>query len=758
MTIMEFLEKVSRLSLAEIQVVRSFAEELVLPFLRPFLSLEWFQSFASYPILEGQRGAISIVNSFFLGLLNSFFFSFPFSVCHLFVCQKLFLGERGGRGPAKMAVVGLVLGKWSFFSAVLLGFRSVVVPYLSLEPANLLLFVGLLTSCFLKTVLGKEENRGSFKIGPFAFALALAWSEEGCAFRYLGNVHLGPSSLLFLSKGSLFKDQLYLFGLLLGTLFFTSLFFYSLLFIKSRVFDCLVTLSFPRYYGKVSRCFSDLGGFFFVSYVALFSFFVPFYGPAYLLTTPLGFENSHVLKVNRRPSYFKKETTKERFRGNGYKSSKRVSQVWRGAGSFNSRNYTSLSTLERKNLNPTMSSANIYKKCVERTRLIYTYRGDKEKFFKFLRKYIPLLKKKKNRKQVYIEKGGKLHRAEKRKRKKEEVKGFLTGNEQRKEKREKRVEGEMWHTRGKRVVNRLKDKEGAGKTEKYRSRGQNRSFFLVDDKKRVNFLSRVEKSVGRDTKTNPRKGMRNQRDTGESKKTKLVLSLRGGFSPKKPNKIKIFYKKYKRKIFFFVVGTAISFGLLYLIPIEPEEKPQTQEENKTSVQSDSLVDSKDTEEKERIIKKCNQSYLKRGRYLYEESGKDREKRAANEEIIKNRYGYENRKITKDYLGDDKAQILNREIQMLTERIDGYPQLLERETLQIGKDPNCLSNCLSRDEIEKWKIKVKKITESREEPLILYIAKKSTLSESEILIEEKEEIIKKCNQYFLQQKKSFYKCL
>ena len=119
------------------------------------------------------------------------------------------------------------------------------------------------------------------------------------------------------------------------------------------------------------------------------------------------------------------------------------------------------------------------------------------------------------------------------------MKGFLTGNEQRKEKREKSVEGEMWHTR---VANRLKDKEGAGKTEKHRSRGQNKGFFLVDDKKRV---TRVEKSVGKDTKTNPRKGMRNQRDTGDTKETKQALSktkgkrrilrIRGGFcsSPKK---------------------------------------------------------------------------------------------------------------------------------------------------------------------------------------------------------------------------------
>ena len=294
MAFIEALHLNENLFLTELQVLRSFVEEVFFPFFQSLLSLEWVQSFAFYPILEapildGQRGAISIVNSFvlkkentfFLGLFNSFFLSLPFSVSHFVLSEKLLLEEKGlGKG----AILGLVLGKWAFSASVLLGFRSIVIPYLSLEPFNFLLFVGLLIHGFFKQLVSSKGLKRARKKNPFksfAFTFALAWAEEGCAFRYLGNVHLGPSSLPLLSKGSLFLNQLYLFALLLGTLFFTFFFFLSF---KDRIFNLLSTSTlFPlkRYYQRLDLCFSDLKTFFFVSYVCLSTFFVPFYGPAY---------------------------------------------------------------------------------------------------------------------------------------------------------------------------------------------------------------------------------------------------------------------------------------------------------------------------------------------------------------------------------------------------------------------------------------------------------------------------------------------
>ena len=265
-------------------------------------------------------------------------------------------------------------------------------------------------------------------------------------------------------------------------------------------------------------------------------------------------------------------------------------------------------------------------------------------------------------------------------------------------------------------------------------------------------------------------------------------------------------KKYGPK--FLKVARAIGLFILvvYLIPTEPEEKPQTQEENKTSVQSDSLVDSKekldiaretqskellnvkertqkeenqenkasvqsdnlvdskDTEEKERIIKKCNQYYLKQ-KAILEDTSKAYEK-------VKS--GLWRTVSTQQTIQPTRViDFLRTEAEMRDYQVNNFPKWLKMGALQIGEDPDCLS----RDEIEKWEVKVQDITGSEEEPLIIDIARKKTPSRNERFIEEneknkasvqsdnpvdsrdteeKERIIKKCNQYYLKQKEGFEK--
>ena len=101
----------------------------------------------------------------------------------------------------------------------LLGFRLIVISYLFLQPFYFLLFVGLLISCFLKFEKGKKKE-------PFCYLFfVLAWFEESCAFRYLGNVYLGPSLLLLLfalsrPDLSFCSSYLALFSFLFSSFFF----------------------------------------------------------------------------------------------------------------------------------------------------------------------------------------------------------------------------------------------------------------------------------------------------------------------------------------------------------------------------------------------------------------------------------------------------------------------------------------------------------------------------------------------------------
>ena len=158
-------------------------------------------------------------------------------------------------------------------------------------------------------------------------------------------------------------------------------------------------------------------------------------------------------------------------------------------------------------------------------------------------------------------------------------------------------------------------------------------------------------------------------------------------------------------------------------PSRSERFIEENEKNKASVQSDNPVDSRDTEEKERIIKKCNQYYLKQQEIL-EKTGKKRQDLLstllAEKEAIRDGqrpdWLYKGGKI--------------RDIEMCQHETKGFPKWLKEDALQIGEDPDCLS----RDEIKKWKVKVQDITGSKEEPLILDIARRKTQSEN---LEEKE---------------------
>ena len=813
MALIEALQKVlnENLFLTELQVLRSFVEEVFFPFFQSLLSLEWVQSFAFYPILEapildGQRGAISIVNSFvlkkentfFLGLFNSFFLSLPFSVSHFVLSEKLLLEEKGlGKG----AILGLVLGKWAFSASVLLGFRSIVIPYLSLEPFNFLLFVGLLIHGFFKQLVSSKGLKRARKENPFksfAFTFALAWAEEGCAFRYLGNVHLGPSSLPLLSKGSLFLDQLYLFALLLGTLFFTFFFFLSF---KDRIFNLLSTSTlFPlkRYYQRLDLCFSDLKTFFFVSYVCLSTFFVPFYGPAYLLTTPLGLENSHFFKVQR-PQYYYKEN---RMRS---KSIKRYSQPWPGSGSFNSRNYTSLSTFEKANLKPTMSSPYIYKRHITVNKIQrYKIWGKKPRFYQFFLDLVPAIK---NRRQILIDKKKKVLRAKKKRDKKKRVKRFLKNNEQRKEKREKLIGKQGGHTRGERVLNRLKDKERAGKTEIYNSRRVNRGSYWVNGKKK--FLLRIEENVGEGTKqgfSKVRKDLEerfeksfetfqlNKLDESENllesedflesedlleaedllKKNVVKKKKRNKVINKIKEKLKALNKnlnKNKKQYVSIAVGLAVVFFVLKEVNNRPktkdiqepeeeeqieeseqaeeenikkeeeENKKQEEEENKKQEEEEEKEEDKEDKEKIREIHKtANNYYLEQREHTNKTLMRDKEKIEAIRRILLIKHYIEKNKVVP--LTPNMAERFKREREDCRRNLTMASIYLKERSAYIGTD----EHCFTRDTIKEWQIQVTKIDDSKEQPLTIDIVRReekkaSAPSDDE---KEKEDITSRCN--------------
>lgn len=236
-------------------------------------------------------------NSFVVGLLNSFFVCLPISAGHILSGRRLLVQGI----PAGIAAgSGMVLGQWWFVMCVVLGVRSLVVPWLALEPFNYLLGLGLLVNIIYRIT---HERRirvvrwGDRKelLQYFLTSLLLSWCEATSFFQYLGNVTLDTGTTLLdsfsttsLSPGSLqslsnpfWMEVGYAGGLLVGSCLFSI--FFALLALALR--------GMWLRWGAVtsSRLTNQLNSFFLVTLVALSFASVPYYGMDYLLSNRVGF-------------------------------------------------------------------------------------------------------------------------------------------------------------------------------------------------------------------------------------------------------------------------------------------------------------------------------------------------------------------------------------------------------------------------------------------------------------------------------------
>ena len=136
---------------------------------------------------------------------------------------------------------------------------------------------------------------------------------------------------------------------------------------------------------------------------------LPFlFGPAQLLTVPLGLKNSHLFK----PHYWYKKNS-----NCVQMNFKNIKQPWPKSGFFNSRNYIFLSSFKKSNLNPTKKSPQIYRGHIT-TNVIQRY--------KYWGKILPVFlgSLSRNKKQILFDNKKRLSRAgskEKKKRKKERI-------------------------------------------------------------------------------------------------------------------------------------------------------------------------------------------------------------------------------------------------------------------------------------------------------------------------------------------------
>lgn len=236
-------------------------------------------------------------NKFLLGFFNSFFFTLPLSIVHIITVRRLLIQ---GIPSAVYSIAGYLFGQLLFLTCIVFGIRSILLPWLTLEPLNYLLGIILIFRIIYRMV---RENLVELKgwgrpqyQSFFLTSFLLAWCEQSSVFSYLGNLTLSSNvSILesFSSSNSLasFSTHIaYITGISVGVLIFTFLWGVFFLQLKNLclIYTPLFTSTFIQWINKTT----------FVVTLALSLTSIPFYSFEYLITGPLGFVSQDTVFKN----------------------------------------------------------------------------------------------------------------------------------------------------------------------------------------------------------------------------------------------------------------------------------------------------------------------------------------------------------------------------------------------------------------------------------------------------------------------------
>ena len=266
-----------------------------LPLLVPQLSLSVAKG-GCYPfespilnVLTFLENAAHRENKFLVGFLNSFFSALPITSAHILAGRRLLVQGI----PAGIAAgSGVVLGQCWFVACVIFGVRGFVLPWLSVEPLNYLVGLGLLVNIVYRITHERRIRIAQWSdkrelLGYFAINLLLTWCEQSSIFQYAGNLTAAAEPTVIESfssangGSSFLSESSYLIGFLIGNCVF-ALFFGYLAYLARKVWLRAWSVTSSRLTNQLNRAF--LG-----TLIAFSLASIPYYGIDYLVTKTVGF-------------------------------------------------------------------------------------------------------------------------------------------------------------------------------------------------------------------------------------------------------------------------------------------------------------------------------------------------------------------------------------------------------------------------------------------------------------------------------------
>jgi hypothetical protein len=241
-------------------------------------------------------------NKFFIGFLNGFFLSLPFSCSHLIFLRRLLVQ---GRVAGISASLGNICGQILFIGSIIFGIRVFIIPFFSFQPlvyisGTFLLLTAIYNMVHEKSIKIIKETDTKQILQIFLLNFFLIWTEQSCIYQFFTNISVGPEPTILesfvgfpekaasMAEGSfepfssfLFIHFIYLIGLFFGSIFFNCILGFLLEngseYIQIRL--------------KILKSSWVLGtNFVLLSSILTLTFTsIPYYTIDYLLTSPLGF-------------------------------------------------------------------------------------------------------------------------------------------------------------------------------------------------------------------------------------------------------------------------------------------------------------------------------------------------------------------------------------------------------------------------------------------------------------------------------------
>ena len=238
------------------------------------------------------------VGLIFLGFFNGCFSCMHFSAAHLVTIRRMLVqGVPAGLASA----FGTAIGQFIFLICIFCGFRGLLLPWLALEPLQILVGTGIILAVASNMAQDRRTPtiQWSAKNSLFIYAsinAALAWCEQAAIFQWMGNFSLGaeptfletapflgePPTLGFEMVQQLIQNVSYLFAFLGGSVIGASL----IAFLLQRFFELVLRYKkIAVYYGLVKQANLPLA-----TLIFAFGFgSMPYYGFDYLVTKGFGF-------------------------------------------------------------------------------------------------------------------------------------------------------------------------------------------------------------------------------------------------------------------------------------------------------------------------------------------------------------------------------------------------------------------------------------------------------------------------------------